>query len=141
MNTETVENKREIGRRFENYTADWLKSQGYKILKQNYEAGHKEIDIIAMKKSTICFVEVKAERLTTDNANRDEPPEKITVTKMRNIVFAAADYVEELRRNKIAPEEFNYRFDGVGILFDSEYNVREFKYFKELYKVDEESFL
>lgn len=141
MNTESVENTREIGKRFENYTADWLSAQGYKILKQNFEAKHKEIDIIAMKKGTICFVEVKAEKLTVDNANRDTPPEKITATKIRNIIFGAKLYIEELRYNGIDPEEFCYRFDGVGILFDSEYNVREFKYFKELYKVDEESFL
>ncbi len=129
-----------VGKRFEAYTAEWLKSRDYKILKRNYSAEHKEIDIIALKKGTICFVEVKSEHITEDNANRETPPEKITPEKMRNIVSGARSYLYELRKNGIDPYEFDYRFDGVGILFDDEYNVREFKYFEGLYTVNEESF-
>lgn len=132
--------KRQIGEKFEAYTAAWLISQGYKILKRNYSADHKEIDIIALKKGTICFVEVKSEQITEDNANRDTPPEKITPKKIRNIISGVKSYIYELRSHNIDPYEFDYRFDGVGILFDSEYNVREFKYFEGLYTVDEESF-
>ena len=129
-----------VGKRFEAYTPEWLKSRDYKILKRNYSAEHKEIDIIALKKGTICFVEVKSEHITEDNANRETPPEKITPEKMRNIVSGARSYLYELRKNGIDPYEFDYRFDGVGILFDDEYNVREFKYFEGLYTVNEESF-
>ena len=100
---------------------------------------HKEIDIIALKKDTICFVEVKSEQITEENSNRDDPPQKITNKKIRNIILAAKDYLYELKKNDVDPHTFNYRFDGVEILFDNEYNVCEFKYFEGLYTVDEES--
>lgn len=139
MHTEKLSTK-SVGNKFEDYTEKQLKANGYKILKRNYAAEHKEIDIIALKKSTICFVEVKAERITESNANNESPPEKITPKKIRNIILGAKSYLYELRKNGIDPYEFNYRFDGVGILFDSEYNVMEFKYYEGLYTVDEESF-
>ncbi|MBE6891735.1 MAG: YraN family protein [Ruminococcaceae bacterium] len=141
MYTEQKPSKKWVGQRFEAYTADWLETWGYKILKRNYSAEHKEIDIIAMKQGTICFVEVKSERITNENADRETPPEKITPEKMKNIISGARFYIAELRKNGIDPYEFNYRFDGAGILFDEEYYVKEFKYFRELYKVDEEAFL
>ena len=94
-----------------------------------------------MKNGTICFVEVKSERISPENSDRDTPPEKITPEKMRNIVSGARFYIAELRKNGIDPYEFDYRFDGAGILFDEEYHVTEFKYFERLYTVDEEAFL
>ena len=141
MYTEQKPSKKWVGQRFESYTADWLESWGYKILKRNYSAEHKEIDIIALQKNVICFVEVKSERINAENQDKETPPEKINPEKMRNIVSGARFYIAELRKNGIDPYEFEYRFDGAGILFDEEYNVKEFKYFKELYKVDEEAFL
>ncbi|MBQ6809239.1 MAG: YraN family protein [Clostridia bacterium] len=128
-----------IGRRFEAYTAFWLKSRNYKILKRNFVAGNKEIDIIAMKGSTICFVEVKSELINTENEGKETPPEKITPRKMQNIISAAKAYINELRQNSIDPEEFHFRFDGVGILFDTEYNMKEFKYYENLYEVDQDA--
>jgi len=139
MNIEN-RSRKQIGSNFEDYTAEWLIANGYKILKRNYSAGHKEIDIIALKKNTICFIEVKSEQITEDNANRDEPPSKITYRKILNIISGVQAYVYELRKNDIDPYEFDYRFDGVSILFDNEYNVCEFKYFEGLYTVDEKSF-
>ncbi len=141
MYTEQKPSKKWVGQRFESYTADWLTYNGYKILKRNYSAEHKEIDIIALKNGTICFVEVKSERISPENSDRDTPPEKITPEKMRNIVSGARFYIAELRKNGIDPYEFDYRFDGAGILFDEEYHVMEFKYFERLYTVDEEAFL
>lgn len=141
MESNNIGHSKHVGKKFEEYTAKWLKQNGYRILKRNYTAGHKEIDLIAMRFGTIVFVEVKSEKMTTFNVNSETPPIKINQSKMRNIVFCAKMYIRELRKNGISPEEFKYRFDGVGILFDDAYNVTEFKYFKELYKIEESAFL
>lgn len=133
MYTETIPSSVSTGRRFETYTAEWLRSRGYKILERNYIAGRFEIDIIAMKKNVVCFVEVKAERTTPENEGSDAPPEKIDEKKMRNIVSAAAKFTSSLRRRLIDTDEFVFRFDGAGILFDEAYNVTDFRYYEGLY--------
>ena len=50
---------KKTGDRGEDYTAAYLKKNGYKILSRNYRKSYGEIDIIASKGKTICFVEVK----------------------------------------------------------------------------------
>ncbi len=43
----------------ENAAAEFLKKKGYVILERNFRKGYGEIDIIAVKKGTLVFVEVK----------------------------------------------------------------------------------
>ena len=52
--------KKVLGRNAEELTANYLKKQGYKILKRNYKTPYGEADIIAFKDGYYCFVEVKA---------------------------------------------------------------------------------
>ncbi len=52
-------NKRELGHRYEETAAWYLKSLGYAILELNYRTKFGEIDIIAKKDGCISFIEVK----------------------------------------------------------------------------------
>ena len=50
---------REMGLFGEAETAKYLRKQGYTILAHSYRCRFGEIDLIAEKKGTLCFVEVK----------------------------------------------------------------------------------
>ena len=50
---------KEIGDIGEEYAVNYLKKHRYKILSRNYRKRFGEIDIIAEKKGTVAFVEVK----------------------------------------------------------------------------------
>ena len=51
-----------MGRAGEDYTAHWLREQGYAILVRNWRCRWGEVDIIAQKGETVAFVEVKTRR-------------------------------------------------------------------------------
>ncbi len=52
-------NKRNIGSRYEQIAADYLKEKGYRILEMNFRQRQSEIDLIAMDHHYIVFTEVK----------------------------------------------------------------------------------
>ena len=52
-------NTRGVGSRYEQTACDYLTDKGYKILERNYRNSFGEIDIIALDKDEIVFIEVK----------------------------------------------------------------------------------
>ncbi len=97
-------NRRAIGRRYEDAAAQFLIQHGYSILDRNYQAGHKEIDIVAGKPGLIVFVEVKAAR----SDRFGHPAEWVSPRKMRLLTQAAQEYIE---RKKISGRDI--RFDVI----------------------------
>lgn len=57
----------EIGRRGEQIAEKYLKQCGYKILERNKHESHNEIDLIAINKEYILFVEVKTRSASLAN--------------------------------------------------------------------------
>lgn len=96
-----------LGRRGENAAARHLRRTGYKILARNERLAGYEIDVIARKRDTIAFVEVKTRR-----ADEPVPPEEnVGYTKRRHIRAAAHRYIAA------HPDpEMYYRFDIVSVL-------------------------
>lgn len=98
---------KEIGRIGEQMVADYLKSQGYIIFKQNYSCSFGEIDIIAENPDILLFVEVK--------------------TREKNSLVAPADAVDKLKQTKIlrtaskflrSAHHFGpYRFDIAEVIY------------------------
>ncbi|MCB2230007.1 YraN family protein [bacterium] len=80
-----------IGQRFEDQAVSFLEQLGFEIIERNWRAGHKEIDIIARKKSLLVFVEVKASMTSSFG----HPAERVTPAKMKNLSEAAQRYVLE----------------------------------------------
>ena len=99
--------RQEIGKAGEEYARKFLIAAGYKILGRNYYCRFGEIDIIAKKARTICFVEVKS----LASGGIFDPFQRVTKAKMRNIIKVAKLY---LRRRKI--EDHFIRFDVIGIV-------------------------
>ena len=54
----------EFGRLGEKAAVDFLKNNGYKIIRRNYKNKLGEIDIIAQEKDVLVFIEVKSRRTT-----------------------------------------------------------------------------
>lgn len=66
---------RRFGLRAETIALFWLVLRGYRVVGRNFLAPGGEIDLIAVRGSTICFVEVKA-RGTLDEARTAITPQK-----------------------------------------------------------------
>lgn len=86
----------------------WLRRAGYVILARNYRCAAGEIDLVALDRRVIAFVEVKARRRALVS-----PLDAVTVPQQRRIVSAATDY---LSRHRLRDRPV--RFDIVGVWLD-----------------------
>jgi putative endonuclease len=73
--------KKDKGKIGEDIAVKFLSRKGYKILKRNYRYGHGEIDIIAMDKDVLIFVEVRMK--FSDKFG--SPEDSVTIKKGSNL--------------------------------------------------------
>ena len=90
-----------IGDIGEEYAVNYLKKHSYKILSRNYRKRFGEIDIIAEKKGTVAFVEVK----TRHENPLTRPFEAVDTKKQEKIYRTSLAYIYE---NDL---DCQYRFD------------------------------
>ena len=100
-------NRRAYGNAGEQAACDFLTKKGWKIIDRNVRMGRNEIDIIAEKRKTIAFIEVKRRSSTAYG----QPAEAVNAEKQRRIVQAAALYAEA---NGL--ENARLRFDVIEVL-------------------------
>jgi len=104
---------KDIGAFGEEISEKHLKSLGYLILDKNFRSKCGEIDLIAMHKGYICFIEVK----TRYGINFGIPAESVTYTKQHKIYKTAQFYIS--RKNII---DSNFRFDVMEVLLNRDNN-------------------
>ena len=102
-----VTNKSLIGPGGEAAAAEYLENRGYRILEKNFRISGSEVDLIAQKEDTLCFVEVK----TRGTDEYGLPEEFVDARKRRKIIRAARVFIG----NK-AYEDFYVRFDIISVL-------------------------
>ena len=90
----------------EKLAGEYLKKTGYKIICRNYKTKMGEIDIIAMDKNVLVFVEVKQRK----SAHFGAPREFVGYEKQRKIKNTAKLYI---LKNKYTGD---LRFDVVEVL-------------------------
>ena len=73
----------------ENAVAEELIRRGYKVIELNWKTKFAEIDVVAEKDKTLCFVEVKYRKTLTAGDGFDY----ITPTKLHHMQRAAEAYV------------------------------------------------
>ena len=100
-------NKRADGNAGEQAACDYLSAKGWRIIGRNVRMGRNEIDIIAGKKRTIAFIEVKRRSSTMYG----QPAEAVNAEKQRRIIQAAALFAES---NGL--ENAELRFDVIEVL-------------------------
>lgn len=93
------------GRDGESRAAEFLRTQGFQILAQNYRWRGGEIDLIARDGDCLVFVEVKTRRSHQFGA----PEESITPDKQTQVIRTARHY---LTRH---PTDLDVRFDVVAL--------------------------
>lgn len=97
-----------VGRTGEDIAKEYIKKQGFKIIESNWHySKNSEIDIIALDKDTIVFIEVK----TRTTKNFGHPLEAINKRKIEKIYSAALAYqnINEVRHKDI-------RIDAISII-------------------------
>ena len=113
---------KEIGKYGENLAKKYLENLGYKILDMNYKySRYGEIDIIALYKNELCFVEVKTRR----NDKFGTPMEAITKDKLIKIQLSAKNYIQEKK-----PKFEHYRIDAISI--ELKENQKEITHIKNI---------
>ncbi len=103
--------RRETGILGEKLARDFLKKRGYRIIETNYHCPHGEIDIVARKKDTLVFIEVR----TKKSLEFGSPEESITPIKKERIRTTALHY---LQTHDNVP--LMWRIDMVAIELDQE---------------------
>ena len=66
----------------------YIFNMGYNLLETNWRHGHWEVDVIASKKDTLHFIEIKTRRTTKFG----QPEEKVGKKKMEHLINAAEQY-------------------------------------------------
>ena len=111
--------KKEIGNFGEKIAEQYLKPKGYIILDKNFECRQGEIDIIALDKKEIVFVEVKTRR----SNKYGTPSEAVNKIKQKHMLQTIKYYL--YIRN--LTEEF-IRIDVIEVYIkDNEYKVNHIK--------------
>ena len=88
----------------------FLKRKGYRIVERNFRCRGGELDIVAEKGDTLCFVEVKSRRSTL----LGRPAEAVTTQKQRRMRSAAAFYLQK-NAGRVS-SELQLRMDVVEVL-------------------------
>ena len=103
----------EIGRIGEQMVANYLKSRGYIILRQNFRSDFGEIDIVAESEKLLLFVEVK----TRSEDNLVAPADAVDTVKQGRIAKTAAVFLERAYlkcEHRFDVAEVTYRKDSMG---------------------------
>lgn len=97
-----------LGAEGERAAKAYLKSQGFRILHENYSTPLGEIDLIAQEGAVVVFVEVK----TRTSSEFGPPQASVTRHKQRQIVKVAELFLQRHRLSGAA-----CRFDVVAVMF------------------------
>jgi len=99
-----------LGAQGERAAERFLRRQGYTIVARNYRCRSGEVDLIALDRATLVFIEVK----TRAQPGFGTPFESVHRRKQRQIQRAAQQYIAENRL-----DDRDARFDVVGVWLEN----------------------
>lgn len=126
--------KKDLGNKGERIASNFLRSEGFRILENNYQKLIGEIDIIAERKKCIHFVEVKA-RTIESSEKYGLPQDAVTYQKQRKIIRTAHFYLSE---NKYS-DDANWQIDVIAIIIDEKKNKAKITFIENA--VEDRSFI
>jgi len=102
-----VVDRKGYGNEGEEAAVRFLESNGYRVRARNYSCRHGELDVVAERGDTVCFVEVRMR----STAVWGDPSHTVTFAKQRKVVKAALHYLltQRLRDRMI-------RFDVISVV-------------------------
>jgi putative endonuclease len=99
--------RRGFGNEGEDASARFLEANGYVVLARNFRCRYGELDLVAEKNGTICFVEVRMRSTSIWG----DPSQTVQGAKQRRVVKSALHYLQaHAIRNRMI------RFDVVSVL-------------------------
>ena len=113
----------------EQYVADYLASQKFSIVDQNFRTQLGEIDIIAQKKDTVAFVEVKTRKSKPFSMHG-----LISPSKQQKIIRAAKQYIAQRSFKK----DLLFRFDVALLQYNKNTDQYDLEYIKNAFGVQNE---
>lgn len=114
------------GKYGEDIAVNYLIKNKYKIIQRNYHfSRYGEVDIIALDKNTLCFIEVK----TRSNDKFGTPFEAVTKTKLNKIYKCAMSYI-----SKPDIKIKSFRIDAISVLLfgDADSKAPEIAHIKNI---------
>lgn len=107
----------------EDLACEFLIKKGYKILERNFRKGYGEIDIIALDKNVLVFIEVK----TRSSRKFGTPFEQIAPYKVRALERTALFY------KKLHPQlPDSLRIDAIAVELDSYNNKNNIEHMENI---------
>lgn len=113
-----------IGREGEALAVKYLKKNGYRIIERNYRCQLGEIDIVAVDRKTLCFIEVK----TRSTDDYDRPEVAVGKQKQHKLSKVALWFLREKRL-----ENVRARFDVLAIRMRGKLN--EVQHFQNAFEL------
>ena len=114
-----------IGQIGEELAAKIMREKGFRVVDMNWKFGHLEMDVIAVSRKEIAFVEVKTR---TSSFGGKRPEEFVDELKRRRMAAAANAYI------KFHKIELTPRFDIIGITMDATtYEVKEVTHLEDAF--------
>lgn len=107
--------RQQIGRLAEELVARRLAERGWEIVERNARTRHGELDLVALDRRALVFVEVKAGRRGAA-FGPERPVLAVDRRKQLRVRRLATAWIAE-RRGKL-PRYDEIRFDAVGVTFD-----------------------
>lgn len=107
------------------FATRYLRDNGYDILSSNYVCRFGELDLVAVKDKTVCFVEVK-----TRNRNTNiRPMEAVDEGKQKRMEMAAKSFLSSAKINS------ETRFDVCEVYLDDNCALSDINYIKNAFQV------
>ena len=114
------DDRKSLGDAGERIAGAYLRRNGYRVLKRNFRTKVGEIDIVAMHRRTLCFIEVKTRR----HGEYLSAVESITPLKERKIRRTAEAFLAGFRGGY---EECRFEAAAVVYFDDGHYEIEHLK--------------
>lgn len=118
-----LRNNQSLGKLGEEIAVKYLQKLGYRILERNFHKRYCELDIVALDKETLVFIEVKTRRGTQYGM----PQEAITPFKIRTLI-RSAQYYKLMHPN--LPDSM--RIDAFCLLLSHENKIEDLRLIKNI---------
>ena len=106
-----------IGDKGEKIAARFLKKKGFRIIDRNKHQSKNELDIVALNKQSVLFVEVKTRTVTENSISvLGSAASAVNAKKQERTIAAARDYIFESPKS-IKDREI--RFDVIEVYLDN----------------------
>jgi len=124
-----TERRRRLGEAAEQLVAARLASAGWEVVERNARTRYGELDLVALARNTLVFVEVKASRAGSA-FGPERPVLAVDRRKQRRIRSLAAAWMAERR---IGQRYAEIRFDAIGVTFDRAGQVLDYEHIENAF--------